>query len=347
MQERKTPDFNDYRSMMKTVRTPEHVRAETLRAAERTEAQHASERAERTYSTNRRPAPKRATWKPLAAAACVAAVVGLGALGVTFGLPLLGNQPATSPDATPAAPSGNFFALAAYAAENPEGEPGKTTELGLRYFLPSGYSGSEVNMLTGEKYPDLDWITHKFLFDVTCEGENIQSIEYAIEGDGLYFWMYDEEEFLRAHGVYGDDDPAVEEGWTETIASSFSIDYANQDMIENRISCRLCVPIQLEGKAKELDAQIRTNDGISENSELWEEFSNTVLVDAAQKLAQSQLTVTATFTDGSTQTKHYVIAPVEDFTSAYAVYQNALAEAGDIKDLEAPALFTITEVEAS
>lgn len=70
--------------------------------------------------------------------------------------------------------------------------------------------------------------------------------------------------------------------------------------------------------------------------------------DASQALSQSQLKLTATFADGSTQSKSYVIAPVDGFEEAYRAYldtQRALfEEQGTTEGLEEPKLYTITEV---
>lgn len=348
MQEHKTPDFNDYRSMMKTVRTPERVRVETLRAAERAEAQHASERAERAYGTHRRPARKRATWKPLAAAACVAAVVGLGALGVTFGLPLLGNQPVTSPDTAASAPSGNFFALAAYAAENPEGEPGKTVAINMDRFQPGSPAG-RYNPITREDMPD-GTALYAFLFDVTCTGENIASITYEIVGDGAYFEWYDEEEFLRAHGVYGDDDPAVKNGYTINNTSTFTVAYESQDLQENRINCKLVVPYTQRSETIALSDQLLALEG-DEYMNLVSSYQAAEAADASEGLQNLKIKVSATYNDGTTQTKYYVIAPVDDLEDAYRTYLDSTfatyQEQGSTEGIETPALFTITEVEAA
>lgn len=72
--------------------------------------------------------------------------------------------------------------------------------------------------------------------------------------------------------------------------------------------------------------------------------------DASQALSQSQLKVTATFADGSTQSKSYAIAPIDDFEEAYRAYldeERALQkEQGTTEGLEEPKLYTITEIVA-
>ncbi len=289
-------------------------------------------------------AVKRSRAKGFTIAACLVIVAGLGAAAFALNPFAAGPKDSPQTDNPAAATSDNFFTLVAYAAENPQAEPGKTVTLNADNFTLGSGGGIERNALTNEEYPDRYWVVQGFVFDVTCQGENIQSIEYAVEGNGAYFKLYDEEEFLRAHGVYGSDDPAVKSGYTESYDTSFSVDYTNQDMRANRISCTLNVPFHMGGRTRELWDTIFAADqsnADSTDSNPWSEFTTACIVDGAHQLAQSRIKMTATFTDGSTQTKSYVIAPVDNFEEAYrAVYLDAEPS----EDAERPPLFTLTEI---
>ena len=68
--------------------------------------------------------------------------------------------------------------------------------------------------------------------------------------------------------------------------------------------------------------------------------------EAAQKIGQATLSATATFTDGTTLTRRYRIAPVENFEQVFADRMAANREQGRPDDdprLTAP-LFEITEL---
>lgn len=92
--------------------------------------------------------PRRRPAKPVAVAACLILAVGLGAVGMAFGLPssLHATLFGAVDDASP-----NSFSLAAYATENPEAEPGKTVEVSLGRFSP-GSSMGQINLFAGEEY---------------------------------------------------------------------------------------------------------------------------------------------------------------------------------------------------
>lgn len=331
-------NMNEYRSLMENVDLPVHVHDAVAREARRI----------RRGAATRPVAPRRTrpVLRAIAAGACVLVLAtGIGVAGSILSL----NGAPASPDAPALVEphTGNFFALAAYAAENPEKEPGKAVAVSLGRFSP-GSSAGQINLLTGEEYVDDRWV-YTFIFDVTCTGENIQSITYEITGNDAYFEWYDEEEFLRAHGVYGNDDPAVENGYSVNSKNTFTVQYDSQDLRESRINCRLLVPFTMQEEAQTLLKQLMHSEGDEFMSIMPSAFAAEA-ADASQALSQSQLKVTATFADGSTQSKSYAIAPIDDFEEAYRAYldeERALQkEQGTTEGLEEPKLYTITEIVA-
>lgn len=336
----KHANMHEYRSLMNNVDLPDRVRDTVMQETRRAE----------NGSTSRRTASRHAPQRPytmhrfvVAGACTLALAAGIGIVGsiAMKPAPEQSDAPLVSPDN----PNGNFFALAAYAAENPEAEPGKTVEVSLGRFSP-GSSMGQINLLTGEEYADGRHV-YAFIFDVTCTGENIQSITYEIVGNDAYFESYDEEEFLRAHGVYGDDDPAVENGYTINDESTFTVDYESQDLRENLISCHLLVPFTMRTETQTLMEQLVRSEGDEYLASMNAAFAAEA-ADASQALSQSQLKLTATFADGSTQSKSYVIAPVDGFEETYRAYcdtQRALfEEQGTTEGFEEPKLYTITEI---
>lgn len=347
--------------MMCDLHVPDRLHADVTREVDRLHRQAEDPNAQ---PANRTTTPsfmiKRTRFRGIAAAACLVLATGVGTTALALGLPAFlstGTDPGIDePSAVTTPATGNFFSLAAYATENPAGESGRTVGLSLDSFHQSGYSGSELDALSGEERSDFDWLTSDYIFDMTCTGENITSITYELVGDDLYFEVYNEEEFLRAHGVYGDDDPAVKSGYTITDSTTFTVDYENQDLSEDNIKCTINIPFHMEGETKALSEQMKQAVG-EEFKDLSLEFTLAVGQDAAQKLAQSQLKLTATFSDGTTQTKTYVIAPVEGFEQIYRPYLEAQDDAAEavrngqtdaFDNLpEEPTLFTITEVSAA
>ncbi|WP_080801986.1 hypothetical protein [Arabiibacter massiliensis] len=311
----KPSNLREYNDLMGRVELPGHVHDAVLREVRRTEEPRAAAR------------PRRKRARMVAAGGCAVAL----AVAVTVGLNISGLltsalEPAPENSTASAPAGGNFFALAAYAAENPEQEPGKTVELSLGAFHPSGAGGTQDQRIAA------------FNFDMACTGDNIASIVYELEGDGLYFEWYDGEQFLRAHGVYDDDDPAVEEGYTIEDSTTFSVDYDEQDLDERDIECRVLVPVTLEGDLLELEKhKYAIVDDYEEIEQLNNQSMPMLFAQAADKLAQSTFTMTATFEDGTKQTKKYTIAPVTDFEALYRDYWESKGA------VSLPALFTITE----
>lgn len=309
-------NLHEYNDLMVHVELPDHVHDAVLREIRRTDGPSLA------------PRPRRRWARMAAIGGCAAALAVAAVVGVNAAMPVPdGGAPSPAGPEASAPASGNFFTLAAYAAENPDQEPGKTVELSLGAFQPGSASGDGMGQIIAG-----------FDFDITCTGDHIASITYELESDGLYFEWYDEEQFLRAHGVYGEDDPAVEEGYTIEDGTTFSVDYDEQDLDERRINCSVLVPVQLEGELLELDGQMYS---LGENYEEIEPLSNRfwamAFSQAADKLAQSAFKMTATFEDGTTQTKSYVIAPVADFEELYRDHRESRGES------DLPALFTITE----
>ena len=342
-----------YRTAMSHVKLPETVRTsvldETRRRAQSTETQRAfagAERAERAHNasspreTNARRRPRR--W--MAVAACLALACGIGGIALAS-MPLIGQNPDSVPEGAPDARQGsNYFALYAYADEGLEGTTAQTVALSFSDFGTNGGSGSEMNPTTDE--PDRSgawWMYLKFDFCPLCTGENIETITYEIADEDICFYWHSNEQFISAHSPNGSDGSAAQEGWIEYRDTSFVIDYADQSLLSRDIRCDIVVPVQVEGELASLHESL-LNGSTEASNRFWAK----AFTEAAQKLAQSPLTLTATFADGSIQTKTYTIAPVENFEQQlYDFYMADIAayeETGESIIDEEPSLFTLTEV---
>lgn len=373
--------LNAYRSLTKDIDLPLHVKASVTDAAARlrkaeqvaaensprsdgapTTVRHASspwrtgpsKRKAGPCGTARRTTRRFRLVRGLAAAVCAVALVAGGALATgLIGWPV-GSMPqgsgAAAPDASP--PSGNFFALAAYADENPAGAPDQTVTLDGKNFGLIHSAGGDGNGTMNVAYA----------FNLACTGTNIKSVEYAITNSDASFESYSNQDFLKAHGINPDGsyDPPSADGdaspgpsYQVTSAQSLTLDYADQPIDPSKLTCDLHVSFPLTGKTKELNDQLsNTSDNDPRIAESSTQYWDAVQVDAAHALAQARIKLTATFDDGTTQTKTYVIAPVEDFAQRQKAYQKARLEAyaqvgkgqtDAVDKLAPPQLFTITE----
>lgn len=95
------------------------------------------------------------------------------------------------------------------------------------------------------------------------------------------------------------------------------------------------------------------------------DFHKNIDIAGSQVLSTCRLTLTATFTDGTTQTKTYAISVIDDYEQRIAVYWDTVDESGCAYDRamvngeepseeayekannrpEEPALYTLTEIQ--
>lgn len=361
MSEPKTPDLNDYRAMMNELCAPDYLRARTLQAADQAYRQAGEGGPQaRAATPHRADRPrhggaqalfvKRHRFSVWAAAACLAVAAGIGLL--TFeplSAAFNGDNAAPNDDGVfmkLGAPSfADMFGLSvAEAAETGQSVELTCDESGI---MPAGSGGTMF----------------RHQMNLTCTGQGITHLVYSIEGEGISFMALDWSE--------GTSHPDV------SSPERFEVDYNNQNPegLHREIVVNLATPAMLEIDAQmmELSQKIHDMEEGEERSALeaqWHELniqsiqlsnefynhpspesdsSDWIVAkenEAAQKLANATLSVTATFTDGTIATKRYRIAPVENFEQAIrAFFETSFTPNYDENDprITAP-LFTITEI---
>lgn len=302
------PTLDDYCAMMRDTRASDQLKDAVL-----DEARARRRRGAPGAMPRRRPA------KPIAVAACLILAVGLGAVGMAFGLPssLHARLFGAVDDASP-----NSFALAAYATENPEGASGTTVTLDSRDFTGGGgYSGPWYNPADDTFWSD-EWAGYKYHFLVNCVGNNIETVTYEIEGERSYFETIDQTltDEQRKNGAH-----------TYRYTKTVTFDYDHQESADSNRIVEIYIGFPLSDSGLEAHRLLMSE---RDSKEADRQLNVSIEESAAKEMASSKLNLTATFADGSTQMKSYVIAPVPDFTERYLAYYDA-REA--FRDVEPPA----------
>lgn len=361
MSEPKTPDLNDYRAMMNELRAPDYLRARTLQAADQAYHQASESGPKARAATPRRTSQplhggtqalsvKRHRFGAWAAAACLAVAAGVGLLAFEpLSAAFNGDDVAPNDDGVfmkLGAPSfADMFGLSVAEAA----EIGQSVELACDEsgIMPAGSGGT----------------TFRHQMNLTCTGQGITHLAYSIEGEGISFMALDWSE--------GTSHPDV------SSPERFEVDYNDQNPegLHREIVVNLASPAMLEIDARmmELSQKIHDMEEGEERSALeaqWDELNAHYIqlhnefyrnpssenddmawivgkeIEAAQKLANATLSVTATFTDGSTATKRYRIAPVENFEQAIrAFFETSFTPNYDENDPQVTTpLFTIAEI---
>lgn len=236
--------LNDYRNLMDNLELPDRVRTSVMRKA----TQPAYARTSTAPRPVRTPPRRRVRWG-LAAGACTAAAlcaiiaVGLNALPSHQALNY--QPPVSSVDITAPVPAGNFFALAAYAAENPEREPGKTVAVDLGDFgLLGGWSAGTYDRETDTSYEgEGRWLMScGFSLDLTCTGENVESLTYQIQGDTMHFLI--EKRYSTIEEMQ--DDAAL--GPIQEYTNEFEIAFADQAADKDAMRRTIITQFPVEGE---------------------------------------------------------------------------------------------------
>lgn len=366
----KQTNMDDYRSLMGGVELPDRIRENVMREVE--QAQEGQRAGNATTSPHTRTAKKsHPLVRGVAAAACaVVLAVGLAFAGNAVFWPNALPSDSTIKASLPT--SGNFFTLAAYAAEQGEGKLEQSATLELKNFgIGGGWSWGSYDAETGLSHEDGDspnsvgddgtcYAQVGYFLDLTCVGNNIRSVTYSIDGEGVHF--------TSENRTYEPNDRRPVDFKEQ---DSFTIAYGEQTADKTKTQRKLMAYFPLEGRAIEIWAILKRDyekqkevydslapDGgttqipRSEHPELLsdielktlnDELGQIVLRRYGEILSKSPLTLTVTFDDGSTETKSYIIAPVEDFDQRYAAFR-----AESYKNPRAlwPTLYTITETEA-
>lgn len=236
------------------------------------------------------PRIKRPVLKAFATAACLAVLL----TGVAGALTLSTwqNMPLGGLDAG----GENSFALRAYATENAGGEASAGAQLESGNFGWGGYSGAYYDPETKQFAAYDEWGGYKFAFNVDCVGNNIKTVDYVIEGEKLYF------ETMGGSPSF-------------KYTDSISLDYNNQHTDDEPI-----VSIYLGFPVPEAARELFYLPASERTDRFFYDYSTALDIAAVQALAGSRLTLTATYTDGSTETKTYTFEPVANFETLCADY---------------------------
>lgn len=346
----------DYRTLMDDIEMPERVQqavrdeVRQVRAAEARDYTRPCGAHQRgVHRRAGQPVSRRRFVAGALVATCAVALGGTAA----FSLFARSNGDATSTSANPAPSPANMFALAAYASENPEGTPGKTVTLSLDDFGHDSswkvwHSDPEIDPNHADEAPDEGrrYLSVAKEFNLTCIGTNIASLTYEVEGDRVLFYTRSTEFSSN------------QEGPSSVInrAKSFTVDYNDQHFDSVHTWRALRVSFPLEGELAELyDAASAEFYSYTPDwdIELHNNLDICLLRTYADMLAQARLHLTATYKDGSTETKTYVIAPVDNLEEAELAYNAAVrARANEPfefhevppEPIPQPQLFTLTEL---
>lgn len=259
---------------------------------------------------------------------------------------------------------GNWFALTAYA-EGTEEPDGSRLALGETFGGHIGWAGGVDPATNGN-----DLIMTSTELNLSCTGDNVDTLTYRLEGDnvGTDVDAYSKPGIWIFQSYYEDSGPVA----------SFTVDYDSQDTqsLQAFLTGRAAyyavyanipvpddlVPVFLElqeiGEAQMERSEgsetiIETDEEQQRKTELCNQVSVRVAELFAEELAKTTLVMTATFNDGSEQTKRYSFSPREDYTQIYADYLEEDWEAylagDDARRTELtqnpPSLYLITENE--
>ncbi|MBM6676463.1 hypothetical protein H6A07_06865 [Olsenella uli] len=257
---------------------------------------------------------------------------------------------------------GNWFALTAYA-EGTEEPDGSRLALGETFGGHISWAGGVDPESDGD-----DLLMVHTELNLSCTGDNVDTLTYQLEGDSVgpsvdvYFkpgiWIFQSD--------YEGSGPVA----------NFTVDYDSQDTqsLQALLTGRLAyyavyanipvpddlVPVFLEmqeisetvaKRSEGSETIIETDEEQQRNTELRNQVGVRVAELFAEELAKTTLVMTATFNDGSEQTKHYSFSPREDYTQIYADYLEEDWEAylagDDARRTELtqnpPSLYLITE----
>ncbi len=257
-------------------------------------------------------------WKA-AVATCLAVLVGVGLLAGTGSFTRIQS-----------AIAGNTFALAAYADEGGSSTPGRAIALSVEDFYPLRTSAGYYHDIENHTTDTSIVVAQRcYNFNLTCIGNNIDSIAYRIDGPDASFGSWTIPEDNQPNEV--------------TDGTEFSIKYNTQNSSKLNRELVLSYLLGPEAKAEFDDLYKRDHDPARPES-LSNEIDALLAQHDAIKLSNTKLTLTATFNDGSMQEKAYRFVPCGSFENAYEAYQNTKhseSPSGDKPD--SPALFMLIE----
>ena len=146
-----------------------------------------------------------------------------------------------------------------------------------------------------------------------CVGNNIESVTYEIEGERSYFEIIDNTVTAEQH-----DNGKHVFNYTKSV----TFDYDHQESIDDQRIVEIYIGFPLPEEGKEAYELALAGKNSLEASR---QLNTAIEKGAAREISTSRLKLTATFADGSMQTKTYRIAPVPDFDERYEAYSDARA----------------------
>lgn len=325
-------------------------------------------------------APRRTRSRWIGVAACLVLAMGIGALALAVGP--FAAQHDTAREGTgsglvssDALPEGNFFTLAAYADEaSRPADAGTTIDLDASGIRPVNYNNAWIDPETGEQADRREFAGMKAGMNAGVVGNSVETVTYSIEGEGAYL------ETISDDLLAQEEINAFREGKTDILehanlqrSKSFTLDY-DDVALENGmqvsdvpaiLSIYLKVPVP-DKTLSNWDVALSTEDFAAGRTASMN-ASAALDIAGSEVLATCKLSITATFTDGSAQTKTYAIGLIPDYEQRITDYWNAVNESGYDYELamvndeepsdearakaeadpEKPALYTLTEIAES
>ena len=295
------PTLDDYQAMMSDLRAPEQLREAVLKEA------RARRGGASTAATGKGPSRPSVFFRHhrtriLVRAACAALLLGAGTTALALNSPG-GFGIVNDLMAEPPSPDEN-------AAKEPVAKE-NSLELDTSQFKGGGgYSGPWYNP-ADDSFWSYEWAGYKYHFNIRCTGNNIETITYEIEGERSYFEIIDTTvtQEQRAEGVH-----------VYHYPKTATFDFSHQESIDNTRIVEIYVGFPLSESGLEAYRRLMAEGHSYEASA---QLDAAVEEGAARELTGSVLSATATFADGSTQTKSYLI---------------------EAPDLGNPTSFTFTEI---
>lgn len=226
---------------------------------------------------------------------------------------------------------GNWFALTAYA-EGTEGAEGERLALGETFGGNISWSGGVDPATDGD-----DLLMVSTSLNLSCTGNNVDTLTYQLEGDnvqtgadaystpGIWIFQSDREGSGPVASF------TVDYEWQDTQSLqalltgrlAYYAVYANipvpDDLVLTLLELQEIAETQME-RSEGSETIIETDEEQQREAELMRQVGVRVAELFAEELAKTTLAMTATFDDGSEQTKRYSFSPREDYAQTYDDY---------------------------
>lgn len=315
----KKTNTDDYRKLMNNVTLPDNVREAVLEEARQQRVAGAAPVPYLSPAAKRRP-----LFRALAAGTCALALAAVL-------IALSGNLP-NMPSYLDGSDSGNSFMLAAHASGESDGDHSVALKKDFGWGLGFGWGNDDMepdmrNSMLGEDTPrpapedDTVYVQTNFFLDLSCVGKNIDTLTYTIEGDHAYFY--------QENWNWGPPPFTIGKPPDPQIQKSFTIPYDDQARDKAAIQRQLHLYFTLDEQAREAynvnGKSPWENTGPGKEPDIPEDWFGRVRFETfrmfAEKITEHPITLTATFKDGTTQTKSYLIEPVSDFDQRVEEYR--------------------------